>query len=146
MTLNRWDPFRDLLNFHEKMNRVAHQAFDECGLGRAGTWGPKVDVLETPEAFIFRADLPGVGRDQINIEISGNQLVISGERGLEEEPPIAAYHNVERETGCFRRTFKLPSDVDVNGASATYVDGVLQLVLPKTRESVEAGVTVVCLG
>lgn len=146
MTLNRWDPMRDLLNFQEKLNRLAHRPFEErCAL-TGPTWTPPVDVLETPDVYMFRMDLPGVSRDNISIEVRGSRLVIQGERPVPEEPPIAAYHSVECKTGCFQRTFSLPGLVNVDDAKATYVDGVLELVLPKAQEFGRAGVTVVCLG
>jgi len=105
-----------------------------------------VDVLETPDSYIFRVDLPGVGKEQINIEVRGSRLIIQGERSVPDEPPIAAYHNVECKTGCFQRSFSLPGLVNVDDAKATYVDGVLEIVLPKAQEFGRAGVTVVCLG
>ena len=146
MTLNRWDPLRDLLNFQEKMNRIAHLPFEERCAITGPAWNPPVDVVETPDAYIFRVDLPGVGKDQINVEVRGSRLVIQGERPVTDEPAIAAYHSVECKTGCFQRTFSLPGLVNVDDAKATYVDGVLEVVLPKAQDFGRTGVTVVCLG
>lgn len=144
MTLNRWDPLRDLLNFQEKMNRLMDSAMDIQK--RRVTWKPVVDILETAEAYVFRVDLPGVGRDKINIEIQGNRLTINGERPLEAEPRIAVYHSIESETGVFQRQFTVPGHVDVESAEATYVDGVLVLVLPKCEDDRPGNVRVECRG
>ena len=146
MTLNRWDPFRDLLSFQEKMNRLMDTVAGPVGRPLRPSWDPDVDVVETPDAYIFRVDLPGVGKDRINIEIRGDRLTIEGERRTEAEPFIAAYHTIERETGHFLRSFVLPGNVDVEQAHAEYVDGVLNLVLPKSDEARQRSITVVCLG
>jgi len=145
MTLNRWDPLRDLLNFQERVHRLIAPREEETSAGRRAQWCPAVDVLETPEAYIFRAELPGVGKDNIEIEVRGNRLSISGERFLESKPQIAAYHSIERAQGFFRRNFTLPGQVDLDHAKARYEDGVLEIYLPKTEEKREPTITVVCL-
>lgn len=144
MTLNRWDPLRDLLDFHEKVNRIMHLDALERAPRRRAAWKPVVDLLETADAYIVRADLPGVGRDNISIEILGDRLTIRGERPIAEDPQMAAYHSIERETGIFERHFDLPGEVDADGAEAKYVDGVLDIVLPKAEQCRERGITVVC--
>ena len=144
MTLNRWDPFKDLLRFQEKMNRLMDRSFTEPSRGHRGMWNPAVDVLETPDAYIFRCDLPGVGKDRISIEVRSKRLTIKGERVLEAEPRIAAYHSIERQTGVFERSFVLPGDVNADDAEAKYTDGVLQVVLPKGTEQSPGDISVVC--
>jgi HSP20 family protein len=146
MTLNRWDPLKDLLSFQERMISLADSSLAEGVSRRRTWWKPLFDVLETPEAYVFRADLPGVGRDGINIEIHGNRLTISGERRMDAEAHFAAYHSMEREIGLFERSFTLPGNVDVDRAKAKYEDGVLNLVLPKSLRERKRGITVVCLG
>lgn len=143
MTLNRWDPLKDLLNFHEKVNRLMHLDPRERAPRRQVAWKPVVDVLETPEAYIVRVDLPGVGKDNIKIEIQGDRLTIQGERPVDDEPRMAAYHSIERETGIFERSFNLPGDVDADTAEARYLDGVLDIVLPKAQQYRERSITVV---
>jgi len=143
-TLNRWDPIRDLLNFQEKMSRLFEARPGESAARRLVRWCPAVDVLETPEAYIFRAELPGVGRENISIELRGHLLVLAGERLVEPEPRIAAYHSIERVHGFFERTFSLPGGVDVENARARYVDGVLEVLLPKADEREERTIAVVC--
>jgi HSP20 family protein len=146
MTLNRWDPLRDLLNFQERANRLLEWSAEEHASKRRATWCPVVDVLETPEAYIFRAELPGVGKEHINVEIRGNRLRLYGERHMSAEPAIAAYHSIERVHGVFERNFELPGLVDAEQAEARYLDGVLEIVLPKVEEESDRPISIVCLG
>lgn len=145
MTLNRWDPLRDLLNFQEKVNRVMHATLAErCSV--SGTcWSPLVDMLETPDAYLIRAELPGVGLDNISIEIRNRRLTISGQRPFESEPVLAAYLSIERVHGAFERSFNLPGDVDVDAIKAKYTDGILEIHIPKAQEETSAGITIVSL-
>ena len=145
MTLNRWDPLRDLLNFQEKVNRFVEIRTERTVFQRSASWSPLVDMLETPEAYIFRAELPGVGKKNISIEIQGQRLKLSGERPLESEPELAAYHSVERAHGPFERCFDLPDDADVERAEARYEDGILEVYVPKSEEERERILTVVTL-
>jgi HSP20 family protein len=146
MTLNRWDPLRDLLNFQERMNRLVGSSLEERACKRAAYWRPVVDILETPDAYIFRAELPGVGIDNISIEVRENRLVLSGERPLESEPQWAAYLSIERSHGCFERSFPLPGGIDVENAKARYEDGILEVTLPKSQEELETSIKVICVG
>ena len=145
MTLNRWDPLKDLLNFQEKVNRVMHATLGErCSV--SGTcWSPLVDMLETPDAYIVRAELPGVGLDNISVEIRNRRLTISGSRPFESEPALAAYLSIERVHGAFERSFNLPGDVDVDAIKAKYTDGILEIHIPKAQEEAAAGITIVSL-
>jgi len=145
MTLNRWDPLRDLLNFQEKMSRLLDAAGEEGTCKRTACWCPNVDILETSDGYLFRAELPGVGRENISIEVRGNHLVLSGERPIESDPKITAYRSIERVHGFFERSFQLPGKVDVEKAEARYVDGVLEVFLPKSQEERNRSVNVVYL-
>ncbi len=146
MTLNRWDPFRDLLKFQEKMNRLMDAAFHEnAGVARSlARWKPAVDILETVDAYIFRVDLPGVDKDQINIEVKGTLLLINGAREIEPEPGFAAYLVIERQGGVFEQSYRLPGPVDQESTEAKYVDGVLTIVLPKAEEPRDRTLRVTC--
>ncbi len=145
MTLNRWDPLKDLLNFQEKVNRVMHATLSErCSV--SGTcWRPLVDMLETPDAYIIRAELPGVGLDNISIELKNRRLTISGQRPFQSEPTLAAYLSLERVHGAFERSFNLPGDVDEEAIKAKYTDGMLEVYIPKAQEDASAGITIVSL-
>lgn len=143
MTLNRWDPLKDLLNFQERMNRMVTIPFSVGLRRRPEMWNPVVDIFETDEAYVFRADLPGVGKDNINIEIKGGRLTIHGERPLDSGTGAPAYHVVERESGLFERSFALPGNIDVDRAEDRYEEGVLDLVLPKSKERRSTTVAVI---
>jgi len=145
MTLIRWDPLRDLLSFQERVSRIIDSAQEECTARRQTIWTPVVDVLETPDAYIFRAELPGVGKENINIEIRGNRLTLTGRRSVESEPAIAAYHTIERIHGVFARSFSLPGRVESDKATARYVDGMLEIVVPKAADDTESTVAVISL-
>jgi HSP20 family protein len=146
MTLHKWDPLRDLLNFQERMNRIVGKPFAETGLSPSAQWRPSFDVMETAEAYIIRADLPGVGKERINIEIKAGRLSVYGERPIQRESFGTAYLSVERASGSFERNFTLPGTVDVDRAEAKYEDGVLEILLPKTSEEKPLNITVVCVG
>jgi HSP20 family protein len=127
------------------MNRMVTVPFGVGLRRRREMWNPVVDIFETDEAYVFRADLPGVGKDNINIEIRGARLTIHGERPLDSGAGAAAYHVVERESGLFERSFTLPGNIDVDRAEAKYEDGVLDLVLPKSKERHRTTVAVIYL-
>ncbi|HMK35395.1 MAG TPA: Hsp20/alpha crystallin family protein [Desulfomonilaceae bacterium] len=145
MTLNRWDPLRDLLNMQERMNRLIGSSLEEKSYNRAACWCPVVDILETADTYVFRAELPGVGRDNITIEVRGNRLILAGERPFESEPTLAAYLSIERVHGCFERSFPLPGRIDLEKAEAHYEDGILEVVLPKSEDQLEPQIRVVCV-
>jgi HSP20 family protein len=144
MTLNKWDPLKDLLNFQDRMHRVVVSACGEGLLKRTACWCPTVDVLETPEAYVFKADLPGVGRENINIEVRGNRLKISGQRLQPPQDSLSVYHSCERAHGFFERTFNLLGLIDVDGAQANYDDGILEVIIPKAKEEGERSIKVLC--
>ncbi len=132
MTLNRWDPFRDRLSFQEKITRLMAGRENVAVARNKASWRPAFDSIETAEAFIVRGDLPGVGKESIDIEVEGRRVVVRGERLPDRDPEGAAYHALEREAGVFQRIFVLPKDVNSEQTSAVYKDGVLTLTLPKT--------------
>jgi HSP20 family protein len=99
-----------------------------------GQWTPPVDIFETPESIIIRADLPGVERNALNVEMRENSLIIQGERRLEEEAG-RNYHRVERAYGGFRRVFSLPVGLRPHQIQATLKNGVLEITLLKEEEA-----------
>jgi HSP20 family protein len=120
----RWDPLRDLLAIQHRLERLASS-------GPQG-WAPAVDLCETAEAFIVTAELPGLGREQINIQVNDGRLTLQGRR--DARVPCEQYHQVERGHGEFARTFALPAAVDVEKIAADLRDGVLTITLPKAPE------------
>jgi HSP20 family protein len=135
--LSPMDPEGESQSFQDEMNRLFNQFFqggtgEEAGWG-GRTWTPPVDIYETDEALILKAELPGVSKDDVSIEIHQNTLVLRGQRRHEAEVKEDRYHRVERAYGSFQRSFMLPTLVDQEHVRATYRDGVLELRLPKSE-------------
>jgi HSP20 family protein len=103
---------------------------------------PSVDLSETPKALEVRVDLPGVKPKEIDIQVSGNLLTISGEKKEEKEEKGKTFHRIERYSGSFSRTMALPCAVNEDEVAAEYHDGVLTITLPKTEEAKTRKITV----
>lgn len=133
MALVRWDPFREMAGFGERMNRM----FGEFSREPASTtsWSPAVDIVENGEELILKAELPGMKKENITVHVEDNVLTLRGERKFEKETKEENYHRVEREYGSFVRSFALPSNVDESRIRAEYKDGLLTLSLPKLAAS-----------
>jgi HSP20 family protein len=99
------------------------------------TWLPSVDISETKDNFVVKAELPGLEAKDINVSISGDVLTIKGEKKTEEEEKDEHYHCVERYSGSFQRVFQLPSGVKTDMIEATFDKGVLRVTLPKVEEA-----------
>ena len=137
MALARWTPMGNLQSFQDEMNRMFNQFFrggngEEAGWGLR-TWTPPVDIYETNDALVLKAELPGVSKDDVSIEVHQNTLILRGQRKHETEVKEEHYHRVERAYGTFQRSFMLPTQVDQEKVQATYHDGVLELRLPKSE-------------
>jgi HSP20 family protein len=100
-----------------------------------GAWTPAVDIYETPEHVVLRADLPGIAEKDIDVRIENNVLVLRGERKFLKEAKEEDYHRIERSYGVFSRTFQLPGTIDQNKIQAIHQDGVLEVRLPKREDS-----------
>jgi HSP20 family protein len=119
----RWDPIRDLLAIQQRLDRFAP--------GPAG-WSPPVDLHETSEHYVLTAEVPGLGRDEIQIHMHDGRLTISGVR-REPESACEQFHRVERGRGSFSRTFQLPIPVDAGNITADLRNGVLTVTCPKAE-------------
>ena len=140
MSVVRWDPFRELEERSDRLNRVfarpgAARAADDKGALLTFDWAPSVDIAETAEAFEIKAELPDVRKDDVRVTVEDGQLRISGERKQEKEEKGKKFHRVERSYGSFMRSFSLPENVDDSKLSAEYKDGVLNVRLPKTEKA-----------
>ncbi|MEW6426759.1 MAG: Hsp20/alpha crystallin family protein [Thermodesulfobacteriota bacterium] len=101
----------------------------------AFAWSPKVDLSETDKEITVKAELPGLKREDIDISLDERSLVIKGEKKSESEETGRHFHRVERTYGCFYRALPLPATVEQDKIEATYKDGILTVVLPKTEEA-----------
>lgn len=115
--LLNWDPFREMA-----------PSFPQLDLA---SFNPNFDVTENKDAFVFKADLPGVKKEDIEITTTGNRLQISGKRDTEQETKTDTVYTYERQCGSFTRSFTLPEGADVEHAKSDLKDGVLSLVIPK---------------
>jgi len=135
--LVRWEPFRDLTEVRDVMDRV----FDH-GFGRPWPllrWEPAeaqlpIDLYETDDAVAVTASLPGVKPDDVQVSVTGNTLTIRGETKTATEENGGNYYRQERRSGAFQRVITLPVRVEADKAEATFEDGVLKLELPKAAE------------
>lgn len=131
MSMVRFDPFRDLAVFQDRVNRLFGDTYgrrDESGLT---AWVPAVDIYENEQKeLVLKAELPDMRREDIAVTVENNTLTLSGDRKLESEVKKEQYHRVERAYGSFSRSFALPATVDSGRIAAEYKDGVLTVRLP----------------
>jgi HSP20 family protein len=139
MALIRWEPVREIQTMQNEMNRLFNTFFDSPTPGNGGhtvarRWIPAMDVVETDEHFVLRADLPGLSEKDINIELEDNVLTIAGERKAEHEQRSEGYYRVEHASGSFSRSLTLPDGVDAGGIQASFDSGVLEARIPKPEQ------------
>lgn len=125
MAFTRWDSLRDLITLHEQLGQLV-------GTDAPG-WTPPVDLFETANEFVLTAELPGLSRDQIEIQGDEFRILIRGARSSapEADLPCEQYHRVERGHGRFSRAFALPEAIEVDRISADLKDGILTVMMPK---------------
>jgi HSP20 family protein len=137
MTLVRWDPFRELEDMSDRLNRMfARPTLRTNGKETmtVADWMPTVDISETDGEYLIKAELPEVKKEDVKVTVEDGVLTLQGERRQEKEEKGKRYHRVERAYGSFVRSFSLPESVDEGGVKAEYKDGVLNLHLPKTEK------------
>ena len=147
MAIVRWEPLRELSSLQTEMNRLFNQAFDAPGAGTgnggsARRWMPAMDLLETDDHFVLRADLPGMTEQDITIELEDNVLTVAGERKAEHEDKREGYYRVERAFGSFARSLTLPKGVDGEAVTAAFDNGVLEVRIPKPEERKPRKITI----
>jgi HSP20 family protein len=140
MTLIRWNPIassRELTRAHDEIDRLFDRFFDRPGYRAdlAPAYAPSVDIEETPEAYVFRADLPGIQLEDVKVNLMGGTLTLRGERKQTTTDAKGNVHRVERVYGSFERSFELGKPVHAEHVKATYKDGVLEVRVPKAEEA-----------
>lgn len=140
MALVKWNPWAELESFKQNFDRF----FDTYMLpgtfggshAQQAVWMPRMDVRETDTAYIVEADLPGLTIEDIDVQVEGTTLIISGERkGEQSSGPNGHYTHFERWLGKFHRSFTLPTAVKVDEVDAKYANGVLTVTVPKVEEA-----------
>ena len=137
MAIVRWEPLRELTTLQNEMNRLFGTVFDAPTQGNGGTmrrWMPAMDLVETEDHFVLTADLPGLGEDDVNIEVEDRVLTVSGERKATHESSKDGYHRVERAFGSFSRSLTLPQGIDADAVTASFDRGVLEIRIPKPAQ------------
>jgi HSP20 family protein len=148
MSIVRWDPFRELEDMSERLNRV----FGRSALARSESsskdamtvfdWSPTVDIVETAEEFQIKAELPEVKKEDVKVTVDRGVLRIEGERKQEKEEKGKKFHRVERSYGSFLRSFTLPENVDEGNLQAEFKDGVLNVRLHKSEKAKPKSISV----
>ena len=138
MELVRWEPFNGLDRFQSRMNELFDEAFGRsCTLSSSANtvWYPPVDILESPDSYLIRAELPGMKNEDVNLTVQEGTLTLSGEREFDEPASGVVCHRAERVAGKFSRSFYLPQTIKQDGISATFRDGILEVHVPKADEA-----------
>ena len=145
MALIRWEPVRELNTLQNEMNRLFNSVFDTPapnGTASIRRWIPAMDLVETDDDFVLRADLPGLSEGDVNIELEDNVLTVSGERKSEHEERKEGYYRLERASGSFSRSLTLPEGIDPERVQASFDRGVLEVRIPKPEQRKPRKVTI----
>jgi HSP20 family protein len=138
MTITKWEPLRDLLSLQDRMNRLFDDSMRGMRPGEEGLasaiWSPAVDIYETENEVILKAELPEINQKDIEIQVENNTLILRGERKFEKEAKRENFHRIERAYGNFSRSFTLPNTIDQERIRADYKDGILKVMMPKREE------------
>jgi HSP20 family protein len=133
-----WRPFRELERMRREMDRLWDSFFEERPqrkIEEFGEWGPSLDLSETKNDLIVKAEVPGIDPKDIDISLNKDILTIKGEKKQEKEEKEENYHFIERSYGAFARSIRLPRDVQTDKINASYKNGVLRVTLPKSEEA-----------
>ena len=130
MAVIRWDPFREMTQSQSQLSKLVDQVWG----GRQESWLPAIDVFDTKDAVVLKAELPGMNPDEIHIEVEDNVLTVRGERRFEEKVDEDRYYRVERRFGSFQRSLALPQGMRPADINANYEDGILTITVPKVEE------------
>jgi HSP20 family protein len=141
MSLTTWDPFRELEEMSNRLNRFFSRSAlpATTGTPEAATmndWSPSVDIIETPEDYLVKCELSGVKKEDVKVQVNNGLLRIEGERKFDKEDKTKKYHRIERFYGAFMRSFSLPEGVDADKVPpADFKDGLLTIRLPKSHKT-----------
>jgi len=128
--------------FRHPFSMMRHPAWDLGGFPGMGDISPNVDIFEDGGDMVIKAEMPGMSKDDLNVFLTENTLTISGEKKQEDKVEKKDYHRVERSYGSFCRSFRLPENVNADKAKSSFKDGVLEIRLPKTKESKRKKITI----
>ena len=139
MALVRWDPFRELEEVSDRLNRMFARPVASRTEAKetmiVADWTPSVDISETEQEYQIKAEIPDVKKEDVKVTVEDGVLTIQGERKHEKEEKGKKYHRIERSYGSFVRTFSLPDVIEEEKVKADFKDGVLNLHLPKSEKA-----------
>jgi HSP20 family protein len=133
--LVRWNPFNELENVRRQMTTLLNGASRNGEVETSEVWSPVVDIFEDEHSYLFKVELPGVNKQEVDVQIESGVLTISGERKAEKEQKIRRVHRIERAYGAFTRSFGLPDDADPEKVNAAFKDGVLAVTIAKAEHA-----------
>jgi HSP20 family protein len=137
---NRQELIRKFQELQDRIHTLMEDAsagHHPPGAGLPAHWSPSVDVFETPEEFVLTAEVPGVEREQIDLQVKDHTLLVKGQRNPGSEAAQQVYHRLERPSGVFERRFSLPEEIDANKVRANLSGGVLTVTLPKKQRRLQ---------
>ena len=140
-----WNPFRELARIEQELNKVFNELVPTPKSGElveVTTWNPRVDVYEKDNKLIIEAEIPGAKKEDVEVKIKDNAVVIKGEVKREEEEKDKTYYRTERFYGVFERVIPLPVEVKAEEAKASFENGVLKIEIPKAIEEKEVKIEV----
>lgn len=139
MNLVKWDPFSELEEVSNRLNRIfgrtPSRAESDNGMLAVADWMPSVDISETDAAYLIKGEIPGVNKEDVKVTIQDGMLTIQGERKQEKEEKGKKFHRVECSYGSFVRSFRVPDDADDSNVKAEFKDGMLNVTLPKSAKA-----------
>ena len=139
MNLVKWDPFRELEDVTNRLNRIFGQSLARSESGQnmlaVADWAPSVDISETDSEYLIKGEIPGVKKEDVKVTIQDGMLTIQGERKQEKEEKGKKFHRIERSYGSFVRSFRVPGDADEYSVKAEFKDGMLNVTLAKSAKA-----------
>jgi HSP20 family protein len=145
MTIIKWSPAREIASLQQGINRLFEDVFSQPGgydPDTMGAWRPPVDIVDTAEAILIYVEIPGVEKDDVDIEVKDNVLTIRGERVVDSRIGNGSYYRSERVFGKFGRSFALPAMIRTDSIKAGFKNGVLRISIPKPEEEKPRQVTI----
>jgi HSP20 family protein len=146
MNLVKWDPFKELEDVSNRLNRIFGRSLARTEPNQEilamADWTPSADISETDTAYLIKAEIPGVNKEDVKVTLQDGMLTIQGERKMEKEEKNKKFHRIERSYGSFVRSFRLPEDADESAVRAEFKDGMLNVTLIKSAKTKQKAIEV----
>jgi HSP20 family protein len=146
MNLVRWNPLHEMASIRDRFNRLFDESLYPAGRSEEAlglsAWNPSVDIYENDDNIVIKAEIPGVDKDDITVDLKGRVLTLKGERKSDNEVKEDRFYRREMSYGRFERAFTLPADVEAETVKADFKDGVLKVEVPKPEEQKPRQITI----